>query len=171
MKPVFSLVLGLFLAVIVSPLYADDPGETVSEPGLFSYVAPAGWGIESVSVSKYKVAKAPAKDGFAPNINVVRQDYAGTLQAYVDANIDALKKAPIFSNVVIVGQSSFTGADGVKGIRLETTDTLGKADLRQFFYFFESGKSKLVVTATCQIGTGAEYGPVFDASMRTFSVH
>jgi len=167
MKPVLSLVFGLLLAATVLPLYADQ-GATISEPGVFTYQAPPDWEVKESPMSKYKVAMGPAKNGFAPNINVVTESYDGTLEHYVEANKTAIKDSPMFSNVTFVSQAAFEGANGVQGIRLVTTDTLGKMNLQQIFYFFSGTKGKVVVTASSSIETGDQYTPIFDASLKTF---
>ena len=168
MKPVLSLVFGLLLAAIALPLHADQ-GATITEPGIFVYQAPPDWEVKESPMSKYKVAMGPAKNGFAPNINVVTESYDGTLENYVEINKTAIKNSAMFSNVTFVSQAAFEGANGVKGIRLVTTDTLSKMNLQQIFYFFTGSKSKIVVTASSSADTGDQYAPIFDASLKTFT--
>ena len=169
MKPLFSLVLGFFLAAVLVPLQADDQGATVSVDGLFTYQAPPGWEIKEVGPSKLKVAVGPAKGGFGPNINVVNEDYDGALEKYVEASKAQLQKTDTFKNLTVVSETPFTAANGARGVRLLITDTVGSTDLQQIFYFFDATKGKLVVTATCLAATGESFTPLFDASMKTFS--
>jgi hypothetical protein len=160
----------LGLAFTVLPSHAQDLGDTVSQPGVFSYQAPKGWTVKDTSFSKYKISFDAPKNKFSANINVVLETAPGTLAKYVDANKTNLKASPMFQNLHIVEEKPFTTTAGATGVRLVVTDTLGNTDLQQIFYLFEgAGDTKFVATATSLVGDGSHYAPIFDASMKTFS--
>jgi len=172
MKFVLILCLAFFgFAGAILPGRGLDMGPTVLQPGLFSYQAPKGWSVQDSPLSKCKVCVDAPKGGFAANLNVVIEANAKSLPDYVAANVAALKASPVFHDLKVVSQQAFTTAAGLDGTRLEITDTLDKFDLRQVFYFFDGGSgNKVVVTASCLIGDSAADAPLFDASMKTFSL-
>jgi hypothetical protein len=165
-----NLAALLGLAFTVLPSHAQDLGDTVSQPGVFSYQAPKGWTVKDTSFSKYKIALDAPKNKFSANINVVVESYSGTLAKYVDLNKTNLKASPMFQNLQIVEEKPFTATAGATGVRLVITDTVSNTDLQQVFYFLEgAADTKFVVTTTSLVGDGDHYAPLFDASMKTFS--
>lgn len=160
----------LSLAFAIMPGRAQELGDTVSQPGIFSYQAPKGWAVKDTAISKYKVAFDAPKNNFAANINVVVEPYPKSLSEYVELNKTQLKATPIFQNLQIIDEKPFETSAGVKGTRLVVKDTLGKINMQQIFYFFAGASDvKLVVTASSLVGDGTTYAPIFDASLKTFS--
>jgi hypothetical protein len=159
----------LLLAFFAGRIHAG--AETVSAPGVFSYEAPAGWTVENSAISKNPIARDAPHNGFAANLNVVIEQYPGTLDDYVAANMKAISATPLFVNFNVVEQKSFTTASGVRGARVVADDKLGKVDMRQTFYFFAgSSMNKIVVTASSRAADGDHFAPIFDAAMKTFTV-
>ena len=171
MKFLHAFFSALFcVSLLMVPGRAQDLGETVSAPGVFSYQAPKGWVVKDASISRYKVCVGPPKNNFAPNINVVVQTVAKPLADYVELNKTQLQSTPLFQNLQILDEKPFATSGGVQGTRVVVKDTLGKLNLQQIFYFFAgSGDTKIVVTASSLVDDGDQYAPVFDASMKTFS--
>src|ERR1700744_1574872 len=162
-----TLFFLVFFALVVR---AQDLGETVSQPGLFSYQAPKGWTVKDTPFTKYKVCLDAPKNKFSANINVVMEPFSGTLEKYVELNETTLKGTAMFENLQIIDQKPFVSASGVSGLRVLLTDTVSKFNLQQIFYFFNgTGDNKFVVTASCLVGDGAADAPIFDASLKTFS--
>jgi hypothetical protein len=122
-------------------------------------------------MSKYKISFAPAANGFAANINVVIETAAVSMNDYVAGSISALKATPALTNVTVVSQQPFQTAAGLDGQRVVVTDTMGKLNLQQAFYFFDGGSNaKLVITASCLAADGATDAPLFDAALKTFTL-
>ncbi len=167
----YAFLAGLLsLAFTTMPGHAQDLGDSVSQPGVFSYQAPKGWTVKDTAISKYKISFDAPKNNFSANINVVVESYPKSLSEYVELNKTALKTAPVFQNLQIIDEKPFETSSGVKGTRLVVKDTMGKVDMQQIFYFFEGASdAKLVVTASCLVGDGDHYTPLFDASLKTFS--
>ncbi len=165
-----NLTALLGLAFTVLPSRAQDLGETVSQPGVFSYQSPKGWTVKDTSISKYKISFDAPKNQFSANINVVMENVPGTLAKYVDLNKTNLKATSMLQKLRIIDEKPFTTTAGAAGVRMVVTDTVGGADLQQVFYFFDgAADTKFVVTATSLAGDGAAYAPTFDASLKTFS--
>jgi len=161
-------LLGLAFAIL--PGKAQDLGATVSQPGVFSYRAPKGWAVKDSPLSKYKVSFDTPKNNFAANINLVVESYPKPLADYVAANKSSIKSVPFLQNVLIIDEKPFVTAGGLHGTRLVITDTVGKANLEQTFYFFAGDSdAKYVVTGSCLVDDARQYAPIFDASMKTFS--
>jgi hypothetical protein len=118
------------LAFTVLPSQAQDLGDTVSQPGVFSYQAPKGWTVKDTTFSKYKISFDAPKNKFSANINVVVENFSGTLAKYVDANKANLKASPKFQNLQIVDETPFATTAGVTGVRLVITDTVSNTDLQ-----------------------------------------
>jgi hypothetical protein len=165
--PVFALAVLLFTTISSQ---GQDLGETISQPGLFSYQAPKGWAIKSLQLSKFPIAADAPRNNFSANINVVVEPAPGSLADYVALNKKLLVATPMFTHFQIVDEQSFETSAGVKGVRLVTNDGLGKEDMQQIFYFFEgSSNNKFVVTGSSLAADGDHYAPVFNASLKTFS--
>ncbi len=167
-RPILA-VLGL-LATALTCRAGGGP-QTVVAPGLFSYQAPSGWTVQDSPASRFKVAVGPAALGFAPNINVVIENATVPLNDYVAGSMRGLKASSILTGVTLIEQGPFRTAGGIDGQRVVVTDTLGKINMRQTFYFFDGGSNaKLVVTASCLASDGATKAPLFDAAVKTFTL-
>jgi hypothetical protein len=165
-------LLGL-IAYVTSGAYglAADAPNLVSQPGLFSYQAPAGWAVKASPMSKYPVALDAPQNGYSANINVVAESFPGSLKDYVAANKTALSSSKLFANVRFAHETAFQTASGLSGVRLVVLDTIGQLNLRQSFYIFPGhGDQKFVVTASSSADDGEKNSPIFDAALKTFSV-
>ena len=67
---------------------------------------------------KYKWAVGPAAQGFAPNINVVDEPFAGTLDDYVAGNIKTLSALVKYYRQIDKGP--FATTKGLEGVKLVT---------------------------------------------------
>jgi hypothetical protein len=169
MKACFWLLVALL--GLLAPVHAQELGDVVSAPGQFSYQAPKTWKVTDSVASKYKLAMDAPKNGFAANINVVIEPYPKPLAEYVELNKQQITTAPIFQNVKVIDEQPFTTVSGLQGTRLTISDTMGKLDLQQVFYFFAGqGDTKLVVTCSSLVGDGAQFAPIFDASLKSFTL-
>jgi hypothetical protein len=152
----------------ILPGRGEEAGPTVLDKGLFSYEAPAGWSVPEMTLS-HPVALGPMKDGFAPNIHVDIQSSPKSLDAYVTENLRAVRAA--FPDFRLVSRRPFTTAAGLDGIRVVITDKVDKFYLQQMFYFLDGGSNqKLIISACCLMADGIRYAPIFDASIKTFSL-
>ena len=158
----------LFLACEIVQCVADEGGPTVLDKGLFSYQAPPGWTVPEMNLA-HPVAVGPMKDGFAPNIHVDIKPNAKPMKEFVADNLSAVRAA--FPNYKLVDQRPFFTAAGLDGSRVMITDTVGRFHLQQIFYFFDGGSNQvLVISASCLAADGVREAPIFDASIKTFSL-
>ena len=149
---------------------AGAPGTRVVEPeGGFSYTAPAGWRVMTFPGLKYKIASAAPVKGFAPNINVVDQQYHGSIQDYVRMNLAGIRKQ--FIQFKYMGQSPFTTSGGLKGVKMVIQSKQANRLLRQEFFLLPGkGDRKYVVTFSVLAGEGSRYDSLVASAVRTFTV-
>ena len=105
-------------------------------------------------------------NGFAPNINIVEESFSGSLDKYVEGNLETLKKT--FPDYKQLSKENFTTTSGEKGVKLATENQQGGRLLRQTAFFFDGGNKKYVVTCTTLAEDGDRLAPAFDESLKTF---
>ena len=170
-----AAVLGL--AILVSGCNNKQPGAGANKPpraqyeqaGGFSYDPPKGWETVNFSGLKYRVSHGPVANGFAPNINVVDESFAGSLKEYVDGNLANMKNA--FADLTIRKREDFQTEDGLSATRVITENKQQGRLLRQTFCFFGESKRKYVATCTTLADGGEVLDGTFAESMRTFRLH
>lgn len=143
-------------------LLTADAEKNKGEPAL---TPPKGWQEKSLQGTK-KAWVGTAADGFAPNINIMEGSFGGSLDKYVEASIETLKK--MIPSYRQLRKESFTTTSGEKGVKLTTENQLGGRELRQTFYFFDGGSKKYVVTCTGLARDGKRLAPTFDEALKTF---
>ncbi|MBC8140892.1 MAG: hypothetical protein H7Y38_05565 [Armatimonadetes bacterium] len=115
--PVFAATIAAF--ALAAPGYAQTMVSS-TEAG-FSYPLPAGWSAQTVPQSEYTVALVATRGGFTPNINVVREAFVGTVDAYFKASKKAFGQVP---TARIVSETRFTTKSGVRGWKMVYTNTM-----------------------------------------------
>jgi hypothetical protein len=145
---------------------AGDPRRHVEPAGGFSFVPPEGWEVRPIPGLKFKAAFGPTSAGFTPNINVVDESFDGPLDAYVQGNIGAARRA--FKQFRLLSQDEFNTSGDLRGARAVGENELNGMVLRQTYYFFAKGDTKFVVTCSAQADGGDKLDRVFEASMKTF---
>jgi hypothetical protein len=164
----FALLIALVASAGGTASAENAPAaRRLTEAGKFSFVPPGGWEIRTVPGLKYKVAVGPAAGGFAPNINVVDEAFAGTLDAYVQTNMTTVQKVFARSRLVLKPEQ-FTTTAGLQGVRSTLESEPQGKRLRQTFYSFGNGATKFVVTCSTLADGGDKLAPVFEASLKTF---
>lgn len=167
-----SLALAGF-SVLILPLIGlgasggdDESKRHTDEAGRFSFVPPADWTVRSVPGVKYRVVFGPAQSGFAPNINVVDEEYKGTLDDYVKANLSALRTK--LGKFRVVEQGEFKTTSGLHGVRMVSDSEHSGYHLRQSFYFFDRGDTKYVATCSTLAEGGEKLDKIFERAMKSF---
>jgi hypothetical protein len=158
----------LFLAGMADRGAADELGPTVLDKGLFSYQAPAGWTVAELG-DAHPAAVGPVKGGFAPDIHVDIKPNSKPMNEYVAENLRAMRQGlPGFK---LIDQKPFSTAAGLDGIRVAIIARVGKFRLQQILYFFDGGGNQVLVISACGLAAdGLREAPVFDASIKTFSL-
>jgi len=168
LKTISNLVFFAGLAFAGLPGHGEPLGPTVLDKGIFSYQAPPGWTVSELTAS-HPIAVGPSENGFAPNIHVDIGPNTKTVKDYVADNLRAVRAA--FPDYKLIDQRPFYTAAGLDGIRVVITDTVQKVHLQQIFYFFDGGSNQiLIISGCCLVADGARKAPIFDASIKTFSL-
>jgi hypothetical protein len=155
-----------FLAVLTVGCRDSASKRHVESAGGFSFVPPDGWTMRDFPGMKFKLAAGPAAAGFAPNINVVDEQFNGSLEDYVKGNLATLRAS--FKGFNLVQQDEFKTTAGEAGKRLITENEQKGRQLRQTFYFFGKGNTKFVVTCSALSDGGEKLDSAFETSMKTF---
>ncbi len=146
---------------------AEDEARRFTDPvGKFSYIPPKGWEGRDTPGMKFKMFFGAPAERFAPNINVVDEQYAGDMDTYLKANEVSVVKA--LPKCVVLTKGDFTTHDGLQGKIMVVENEQFNLKLRQSFYIFGKGTMKYVVTNSCLAKDGDKMAPLFDWSMKTF---
>ena len=153
---------------------APAPGGFVDPQGRFGLVPPDGWVVDTSGASGTAALfldpkPTPSDAGnFTPNINVLIVPTAGPLPTVVDG---AQREMSSLASYRALEDESFPLADGhpaqLLGGRFD--DPAGYP-LRNIQLFVVQDDRTVVVTGTALASTWEEFGPVFDAALRTVSV-
>jgi hypothetical protein len=191
----FAVAFGLLLSVSAPALASDhDP----SPPAPFTYTPPSGWSMEKVPGFEYKFAMGKEVSGFKPNINVVAEDYSGSVESYMGHAKKTLMNV-LGGKLSIISESEFVTDSGLKGAKmvfiaghsldekyLESLKELGASEelrkllkessidpktLYQSSYVFSDGERVYIATCSAPVELKAEMSPVFDTAMRSFALN
>ena len=145
---------------------APSARRNVEEAGGFSFVPPEGWQTRLFPGLKYKIVFGTPANGFAPNINVVDEQFKGTLDAYVDASAATIQR--VLKNAHVVKRDAFKTDDGTAGVRQVVEDEQQGKKLRQVFFFFGRDDTKFVATCSTLADGGEKLDGAFETSMKSF---
>ncbi len=158
----------LILTLVFGSLVLAQSNRVLEKAGGFSYQLPAGWVSKTIPGYQHKFAMAPASQGFAPNVNFIFEDFAGSLPDYVTASKNSLKK--VFKSFKILFEtraSTNNAGDAIKmGLQNEQQGKL----LFQAFYFVNAKSKKFVITCTALSSQRAKIEPDCDALVKSFSL-
>jgi len=169
-----QLFFGILVSVSLTLIcFGQEVGERhFEQDGGFSYCPPAGWLVREMPGKKYKVAFDRPTKGFAPNIYIVDEAFAGTLDEYVRGNIQSMPgiyEANGVKDYKLLSQAEFITASKKRGARMMIQAEINGRLLRQTFYFFDGKEGrKIILTCSVLADGGEAYDKVFDTSMKTF---
>ncbi len=146
-----------------------SPRQHYEKTGGFSYDPPSTWQIIELPGIKNRISRGAPESGFSPNINVVEEEFAGSLSAYADANLQSLEQ--VFKNLKILSREDFKTQDNEPAVKILIENEQQGSMLRQTFFFFGSGKKKYVVTCTALAKGGGKFDTTFFETMKTFRIH
>lgn len=116
--------------------------------------------------SKFHVAMGTPESGFAPNINVVKETFPGTLDAYTQGNLEVMPK--VFKKYRLIRQDSFQTSDGVDANRLLIENEQEGFVIRQIMYALSRDQTKIVVTCSALADDGEKFDNLFDQAAKSF---
>jgi hypothetical protein len=166
MRKVIGGFIGFCCAVTI---FAANGPRHVENEGGFSFCAPSGWNFREFPGMKYQIAAGVAKDAFSPNMNVVDEQFAGSLKEYVDGNLQTMSK--VFQQFKLIKRKAFTTSSGLK-TEIVIINALQQNNLlRQTFLFVSNAKKGyFVVSCSCLEKDGDNYTKAFEESLKTFTI-
>ncbi len=156
------------LVLVSCNLKAPDSPSTfrATEFGV-SFEMPAGWKMQKVPGLSAPIAHGEARDGFAVNINVVAEPFAGSVADYADGNTKALERG----GHKILDRASLTTSAGAPVVRIIGESEQGGRKLRQVFFLLDGRKgNKLVMVCTALAADGTTHDSEFEAAFKTLRV-
>lgn len=159
-------VLALAMLVGCDKPALNEPGR-VSEPtGRFSLVVPSGWAWKEIPGFKYKFVIGPARDGFAPNINFIEEDFKGSVEEYATASLGFVSAQ--MPGARILGREPIATSGGLNGVRAVCENQQNGIQLRQTWYFLGDSTRRFVITCSALATGGEALDPVFETTLKTF---
>jgi hypothetical protein len=145
------------------------PNRYIAPDDSFSLVAPEGWQPVDVG-AEYPSLIGPKVGNYSINLAFSQEQDPGSSEPYGLWMYTAMKQDRIKMkrpNLSQVSEDDFMTEEGKDCFRWEVKDTIKGMNVRQIFYFFESGDWMLMITYTRPENQGAEYDAVIDGAMRT----
>jgi hypothetical protein len=173
-----TILLLSFLAALIVPACAQQSQQEgcnkLAEPSIgIAFCAPSGWTVTKQTGAKFQGAYSEAKDGVKQTISFDTDSYDMTLEEYVKAGLDYLKKHfkdKGYSSVLVENQSEFAGRS-VKGFRFAYIPEKDGRKFRIIQYAFPGkGNMKIVITAVTSLSDKDKSDKLFDDAMKTFEV-
>ncbi len=158
------MILVLTLGAVVNA----QTNRVLEKASGFSYLLPAGWVSKTIPGYQHKFAMAPASQGFAPNVNFVFEDFAGSLEDYVKANKASLQK--VFQNFKVLFETRVPTKNAGEAIKLGLQNEQQGKLLFQAFYFVDAKTKKFVITCTTLPSQRAKLEPDCDALVKSFTL-
>ncbi len=163
-------LLLLMLLVTMLTSCGSGSGSSVSrhfeKSGGFSLTTPTGWKVVEIPGLKYKIIAGTPVDGFAPNIYVVDEGFAGSLDEYVAPNIQLMEKS--LQDFNKLSRQDFRLDSGDRAVKLVATNVQDTRALKQTSYFVDGGDTKFVITCSKLVADSRDMSEEFDASVRSF---
>ena len=134
----------------------------------YNFTPPSSW-TAGTAAGGIETFTGTADGGFNPNMNIVTENFNGTLKEYVDGNINSLNTS---FDGELVSRASFQTNGGLSGEKLVYLVTYNGINLRFFFYIFppKSGsKTYVIITSTGLASYNTKYDATFDAAAQSFA--
>jgi hypothetical protein len=142
--------------------------ECVFVPKAMPLTAPPGWVVVPHPSKQGRMLVSPDKqDGFAPCINLLEEQDAGSLDRFVDLSVATLREYT--EKFRQLKREPFATDSGVTGIKLTCTSVTGKVQLHFCYYLFDwTADSKRVFTCCSLASQAKTMEPVFDGILKTY---
>jgi hypothetical protein len=158
----------LILVLILGSLVMAQTNRVLEKASGFSYLLPEGWVSKTIPGYQHKFAIAPTSQGFAPNVNFVFEEFAGSLNDYVTASKSSLSK--VFKNFKILFEARAPTKNAGEAIKLGLQNEQQGKLLFQAFYFVDAKTKKFVITCTTLPSQRAKLEPQCDALVKTLTL-
>jgi hypothetical protein len=162
----------LFALAMGAVCHGDDSGKTVLARGLFSYQAPPGWQVQDMPQSSFPLATEIPAGPDVGSISGAIETFSGDMPTYITEKLGAIRRTPGHETMQVMEKKSFLTTAGLGGTRVVTAETVeGRPPTERILYFFDGGLGeKILITASCPTAYVARYAPLFDASMKSFTL-
>ncbi|MDR0320654.1 MAG: hypothetical protein LBI28_04055 [Treponema sp.] len=167
MNKLTRLITGLVIVLLFFSCATNNvDGRYYERTGGYSIRLPETWSVVEFPGLKYKVIVGPVENDFRLSINFVDENFAGQLDGYIDASLEAVSNIHGFT---LVQRGEFVTLNNLKGERVEIGVFQNNRNIRLIFYFFPGkGDKKLVVTAGVPSEVADSYYETFDEIIKTF---
>jgi hypothetical protein len=136
--------------------------------GGYSLNPPENWTVKRFPGATYKIVITQPVNNFLPNINLVEDEFSGSMDKYVASSLEILQQS---YNAKKVKEASFS-ADNADGVKLTVDTEINGTKLRQIFYFFQNSEGqKVVVRATSGRRSASALEIEFDSILHTLRVN
>lgn len=166
----YKITIGIFC---ISTIACGE--EVIEKEGGFAYDAPSGWTvIEGGKFSDYQICLGDKIGSFHPNVNVVQQEWDGSLGDYVNKNIAAIRKQggdkfevmkvlPGLTNkaepfVLVVHQGASVNPNNGEPLRNAQA------------YFYGSRRKKTVINFSIPASASEDQDKIFYELLKTFII-
>jgi len=150
--------------VTLTPTATPDPRLYYSPDGTYSFQSLDGWEEMDIGLA-FPVLAGPSSGGFTPNLSFVQEESIFPVEFYAAMVQDSIDEA--MGGVTQISEDYLTTEDGENYFRWVIDNVQQNQNIRQVFYFYESGDWKLVIIFTRLRSSGEEYDEVVDQAMRT----
>ena len=162
-----------FLAIVFliscSTVYAQVGSRYFEYTGNYSICPPINWIVQEVPGYKYKFFFGAEENGFTPNMNVMDENYAGSLSEYVDLSILSFKQ--MFPDAISSAKEYFETDKGLIGFKIVTAYSYNAIKLTVAQYCFSNNDQKIIVTCAAPGSyLNAYFKNLYDLSARTFQL-
>ena len=144
----------------------QEKGRHYEEGGRFSFVPPDGWQVVQLPGMKYGVFSGPTANGFAPNINVLDEAYAGSLDDYVTLSIRNLRV--MFPQFLKLSQEDLKLDSGLPAVRVVGRNSMNNMEMEQTMYFVKRSSKMFVITGSKLASDGRNLANEFEKCARSF---
>jgi hypothetical protein len=142
--------------------------EAVCVPQDLPLTPPPGWVVQDHPSKQGKVLVALTKqDSFTPSINLLENQFSGSLDQFVDVNVTNLRQ--LTQRFQQLKRVPFQTAGGIAGVKLTCTSVTNKVHLYFSYYLFDwNAESKRVFTCCSLASQSKTMEPVFDGILKTY---
>jgi len=136
----------------------------------FALTLPKRWRLATVPGFKFTVAITTPTQNFAPNINVVDEEFKGSIFEYAKWSRKSMTR--VFPDDKVVSHTTFQTKSGVH-VERYISEHKGNGTLLRFLqYYLPSKRGKmLVITLTDRTTQGSIFDKEIDEAVRQIDIH
>lgn len=164
----FTFLLITLLAFACGSEPKIEEGRHYATDNSFSFVPPENWEQGEMPGFKYKVFSFTPHGEFSPNINVVNEKFAGSLEEYTSANLASLDA--MIPSWKLEREFKVQLDSGAEAHAYSSTAEMWEMNLKQTGFLFDGGDTKFIMTFTQEQSDPRDLSDVVENCVRTFRV-